>query len=246
MNMNVPLSQLKEMKRPITPILLFFFCLGSAMSQPAILRTTFDGAKEFVQKPKTIGFRMGSNFSTLFGDTYKGLGFRSGMVLGAYTDIPLSDNFSLLTEASLSLEGAKNRNFKVSEEASGVYIQTLKYNYLQVPVLANFTLGNELSLQAGLQMGLKLAAKESRYLKEGSHNEDVGYVGTRNYTNRIKIFYPSLIFGLGYPLPFAEGVTAQARIQTSVFDNVKKYETNSQGTHPFILQLALSYEIWGK
>lgn len=234
------------MKRFYTLILILSLGFGSALAQSSILRTTVDGAKEFAKRPKTVGVRVGHNFSTLFGDTYKGLGFRSGLVIGGYTHIPLSESFSLLAEVNMSLEGAKDRNFKVSETSSGVYIQTLKYNYLQVPIIASFTLANELSLQAGVQMGLKLAAKESRYLREGSHNEDVGFIGTRNYTNRIKVFYPTMVFGVHYPLPFAEGISAQARVVSSMLDNVKKYQTNSEGTHPFVLQLALTYEILGE
>ncbi|MCI4667063.1 MAG: PorT family protein [Bacteroidia bacterium] len=229
-----------------TLLLILLFCGSLAMAQPAIVQRSMEGAKEFAGKSRIYGARLGTNFSTLFGDTYSGLGFRTGLVLGGFVQVGLNEKFSVQGEANISMEGAQNNNFKHSEESTAIYQQKLKYNYLQFPILVNYALDNNVTLTGGIQTGIKLAAKESRFLKGGSHNEDIGFVGSRNYTNRIKIFYPTIVLGASYPLPFAEGLQAQARLQTSIFDNVKKNATQSDGTHPFVFQLTLSYNIKGE
>ncbi|MCA6078850.1 porin family protein [Fulvivirga sedimenti] len=71
--------------------------------------------------------------------------------VGVYGEFSLSDLISIQPEIVYSREGAK-----VSEEDETVRLQT---DYIQVPVIVKFHVGERFNLQAGPQIGFQVAAK---------------------------------------------------------------------------------------
>lgn len=195
------------------------------------------------QRTLQYGAKGGLNFATLFGDTYSNLGFRTGLAVGVWAETKWKTDKTLRAELYYSQEGARNGNYDFSSFSTVIYDQKLIYNYINLPVLVKFHLqGIEgLNLQAGLQLGVRLAAKENRRIKSGTPAPTDNSAGTRVFNQRIKLIYPSLTVGAGYPI--ADKLTGDVRFYYSPFDNVKKNAGDSEGTFPLIMQLTVSYQL---
>ncbi|MEM7372696.1 MAG: porin family protein [Bacteroidota bacterium] len=198
----------------------------------------------FAQTPLKIGLKGGVNFATLFGDTYSNLGPRTALLLGGYVQAPFLQGTSIQGELNYSQEGARNANYDFSSFSDVIYDQKLKYDYINIPILIGYALNEQLSLQAGPQIGVRLFAKENRKIKSGTPSPSDNSAGTRNFSKRIKLIYPSLTAGATYQL--MDKLAVQARIFSSIFDNVTRNGGDSEGTFPLIFQLTVSYEIMEK
>ena len=91
----------------------------------------------------SYGVRIGLNNSNLDFDpdaTFSNQ-HRNGFAFGGFVDYGLTDTFSIQFELQFSAEGAKADEFRA--------------NYLQLPVMARFTLGERMTIGAGPMLSLK-------------------------------------------------------------------------------------------
>ncbi|MEY8848932.1 porin family protein [Psychroserpens sp. XS_ASV72] len=99
----------------------------------------------------TISFAQGTSYGVRGGYNISNLDFdpdadfenkhRNGFAFGGFVDFGISDNFSLLTELQYSAEGGK------AEE--------LRADYIQMPIMARFGIGNKFTFGAGPMISLK-------------------------------------------------------------------------------------------
>lgn len=66
---------------------------------------------------------------------------RNGIAFAGFVDYGISDNFSILTELQYSAEGGKE--------------ETLRADYIQLPILARFAIGNKFTAGIGPMLSLK-------------------------------------------------------------------------------------------
>lgn len=92
-----------------------------------------------------FGAKAGVNFSTFVGDGADGADGRTNFHVGAVGNVKISDVFAVQPEILFSAQGAE-----FTEEGTTV---EFKYNYINVPILADFTVTDGLSFQAGPQFG---------------------------------------------------------------------------------------------
>ncbi len=100
----------------------------------------------------SIGAKAGVNFSDITGDdvdSFKGL---TSFHFGAVVEIPVSDGFSFQPEILYSAQGSDYEE----ESFSG----SVKADYLNVPLMAKFYVGEGFSVEAGPQIGLLMSAKD--------------------------------------------------------------------------------------
>lgn len=99
----------------------------------------------------TFGVRAGINVSNVDFDPDAEFvnQHRNGFVFGGFADWGLSENLSLLTELQFSSEGAK--------------ADDLRANYIQMPIMLRFALGNNLTLGAGPMVSLKTWAEQDAF-----------------------------------------------------------------------------------
>jgi len=90
------------------------------------------------------GVRAGINISNIgFEDApFDGNDHRNGFMIGFFGEYGLSKTVSIMPELQFSAEGAKR--------------ESLRLDYLQVPVLIKFKLGDKFSIGAGPQVGVKV------------------------------------------------------------------------------------------
>ena len=122
-----------------------------------------------------FGIKGGLNIATLGGDK-QNVEPRIGFHAGGFLSVPLVTDFKLQPEIIYSQQGAQ-ADFGGDE---------IKYDYLNIPVMAKYQLIKNLNVQTGLQLGILLSAKEELRgfeidLKEATRSTDL-----------------SMCFGLGY------------------------------------------------
>lgn len=93
----------------------------------------------------SFGAKAGLNFSTFTGDGADGLDGRTSFHVGAVGNIGISNVLAIQPEILYSAQGAE-----ATEQGTNV---VFKYDYINVPVLVDFTVTEGFSLQAGPQFG---------------------------------------------------------------------------------------------
>ena len=96
----------------------------------------------------SFGAKGGVNFAAITGDETDDLDGRTGIHGGAVVNIPISELFAVQPEVIYSAQGAT-----FMEEGLDV---TVKLDYINVPILADFTVAEGFSLQGGPQIGINV------------------------------------------------------------------------------------------
>lgn len=138
-----------------------------------------------------FGAKAGLNIADFGGDAETS-GSRTGLHIGGVAEIKLTETFSVQPELVYSMQGAK-------EEFAGVEAD-LKFDYLNIPIMAKYYLMEGLSIEAGPQVGFLMSAKaEDEDIKDGYKSIDFALNG-----------------GVAYDLPM--GVFFQARYSAGLSD----------------------------
>jgi hypothetical protein len=99
----------------------------------------------------TFGLKGGLNVSNLVGDINDNT-FRTSVHLGIFSEIMISDKFSLQPELLYSGQGYSGRVLPGFSRS--------KYDYINFPVLAKIYIAKKISIEAGPQIGFLVSAKE--------------------------------------------------------------------------------------
>ncbi len=105
-----------------------------------------------------LGVKGGANISKIEGRSFKEE-FRYGYHLGGFVEIGLGGRLGLQPEVLFNQYQTKvDSNFKAIYQNAfrSATNRSVKLNYLSIPVLLNYKLGNVLALQAGPQFGILL------------------------------------------------------------------------------------------
>ncbi len=104
-----------------------------------------------------FGAKGGVNFANVTGDDVEDASSRTGFHLGAVAHIGISDRFGIQPELIYSQQGTKDDDIDI----------TLKLDYLNLPILADITVAEGFSLQAGPQFGFSINTEA----EDGDGNE---------------------------------------------------------------------------
>lgn len=162
----------------------------------------------------TFGVKAGVNLANFSGDNSDDFDMKTSFHVGGVVDIGISDKFSVQPELLYSAQGSK-----MSFEGF-----TVKYNldYINIPVLAKFLIGDGFSVEAGPQVGFLVSAKaksdgESMDLKDELKGTDFsGVVGLGYKMDSGLNFAARYNLGLGNIAESGEGDLKNNVIQLSV------------------------------
>ncbi len=129
-----------------------------------------------------------------------------GMAIGAYAEFKISDKFSIQPELLYSKQGAKFGSNK------------LKLNYINVPVLAKFSLINKISIEAGPQVGYLLSKSEGTLAKSNYKKLDLSAVIGLNYQ-----ISKTIGIGARYNLGLKDITKAPGKHKNKVFQFLLSY-----------------------
>ncbi|MBT8255086.1 MAG: PorT family protein [Bacteroidia bacterium] len=137
-----------------------------------------------------IGARGGVNIAGVNGDDTDGTESRVGLNIGAAFNFEVSELFSVQPEVTYSMRGFKDGEF------------TIKIDYVDVPVMADFEIAEGLSLQGGPIFGFNISGN----VEDGAGNEtDLEDVSTLNIGAGIGAQYElpaGLFFNVRYDMGF--------------------------------------------
>jgi hypothetical protein len=142
-----------------------------------------------------------------------------GPLFGAFAEFQLSEKFAFMPELVYSMEGGKS-DMKYSEnwEGSEVSISLeddFKLNYLNLPLLFKFKVGNGIGLYAGPQIGFLLSA-EYKYTMtasfEGMSETDSETIDIKEDMKSTNV---SLGFGASYETQMGLGLDARYNLGLS-------------------------------
>ncbi len=107
-----------------------------------------------------IGVKGGLNLSNLNIDEVDDENMRTGYHFGAYINLPISDGFAIQPEVLYSTKGSEgeyNQDLGIFGEFNST--ATFKLDYIDVPILAVFKLGDAIELHAGPYFGFLANSK---------------------------------------------------------------------------------------
>lgn len=122
-----------------------------------------------------VGIKGGSNISKIDGRSFKDE-FAYGYHLGGFAEIGLGGKLSIQPEVLFNQYQTKvDSTFKAiyQNAFNSSFKGNVKLNYLSVPILLNYSLGNVISLQAGPQFGV-LIDQSKNLLENGKEAFDNG------------------------------------------------------------------------
>lgn len=112
---------------------------------------------------------------------------RIGLAAGAEAEYQVNDWFSVAGGLLYSMQGCKDKDGGITE--------TLKLDYLNVPIVANFYILKGLALKAGIQPGFKLSAKYKEKISGGGTS-----ISGEGDIDHVKGFDLSIPVGLSYEI----------------------------------------------
>lgn len=167
----------------------------------------------------SFGVKGGLNIAklTAYGDSRALAGFN----IGGLVHIGLDDNWAIQPELLYSAQGTKRSNALEIGNIPGI----IKLNYVNIPVMAQYTIADGFFVEAGPQLGILASAK----YRVNNHTSDI--------KDNMRSIDFGLGFGCGYQFDMGLGVNARYNFGlTNVFDNDNFNHKNS------VAQIGLFYQ----
>jgi len=174
-----------------------------------------------------FGAKAGVNLASINGDETDDFDMRTSFHVGAVVEIPLSDKFSVQPELLYSSQGAKSEFSEL--DVTGDY--KFKLDYLNVPIMMKYYVTEGLSLEAGPQIGILLAANTELEVGDVSEEEDV-----KEFMKDIDF---GLNFGAGYQLE--NGLNFSARYNLGLSNIIDVEESDDSKIHNGVIQVSVGF-----
>ncbi len=135
-----------------------------------------------------FGVKTGMNISSINGNNVNNLDSRTGFVIGATAEIPLTEKFSLQPELLYSAQGAQLRD-------------SFKYdlNYMALPVMAKYYIAEGFSVEAGPQFSFLI---KDQIVPVNQYGAETQNTDAANF---------DLAANLGFGYQFKNGIFFQTR-----------------------------------
>ncbi|HEX5742550.1 MAG TPA: porin family protein [Flavobacteriaceae bacterium] len=165
-----------------------------------------------------FGLKGGLNLATIVGDETSDVDSRTSFYLGGFAEIKMSDKFAFQPEFLYSSQGAKGK-----DEGTDM---TLKLDYLTIPLMAKYYVGQKFSLDFGPQLAFLLKADA----------ETMGV--TVDFKDFMKSFDFGVNLGLGYEL---DKFVINGRYNiglSNIWDNEDDFGKNQNS----VIQIGIGYK----
>jgi hypothetical protein len=171
-----------------------------------------------------FGAKAGVNFATITGDMVDSFNSRTAFHVGFVAEIVISETFSFQPELLYSAQGAD-----YSEEGFEDFEGTVKLDYLNVPLMAKFYVGEGFSVEAGPQIGLLLSAKDDY----GDGEDDIKeYVKGTDF---------GVNLGVGYKMEGGLNFSARYNLGLSNDLDVDDFEAEGAEYKNSVIQVSVGY-----
>ena len=139
-----------------------------------------------VNAQTSFGVKAGLNLATITGDDTEEADFRTSFNVGAVAEFKIAEKFSIQPEVSYSSQGW--------ESSGSDWKETIKLDYINIPVMAKYYVIEGLSIEAGPQVGFLVSAEAEFEEGDLEGSEDI-----KDFVSSVDF---GLNFGVGYKLDF--------------------------------------------
>lgn len=171
----------------------------------------------------SFGVIAGVNFASINGDDTDNLSSLTSFHAGVVVDIPFADMFSVQPGLVYSAQGAEY-------EASEGYDGKFKFDYLNVPIIVKFEVGEGFTLEAGPQIGFLMSAKDEYESPEESGEDDI--------KDEVKGIDFAASIGLGYTMASGLNIGARYNIGLSDLPDSDDFDVNWKNG---VFQISIGY-----
>ncbi len=181
-----------------------------------------------------FGAKAGVNFASITGDDTDGLSSRTSIHAGLVAEIVISEKFSFQPELLYSSQGA---DYKESEGYDGSY----QLDYLNIPLMAKFYVGDGFSLEAGPQVGFCMSANEDfTFSSVGQKSVAQKSVAEKeDISEFVKDFDFGINVGVGYKME--SGLNFGARYSLGLANIWDGEESDDFTNHNSVMQVFLGF-----
>ncbi len=173
-----------------------------------------------------FGVKAGVNFAKGTGDDFEGSDGRTGLVAGGFAKFQLSEKLAFQPELLYSAQGVKGSEYV--EDIDEIADYTMKFDYLNVPLMFKVYPTTGFSIQAGPQVGFLLSAK--------AKVEALGMDIEQDMKDEVKSLDFGLNFGIGYELPMGLGFDVRYNLGLSTVPDYDEADGKNS-----VIQLTASY-----
>ena len=172
----------------------------------ALLAFVYAGAQEKDKpvKETKFGSKLGMNLANLAGSDAGDANIIIGFNAGLFVEIPISDKFTFQPEILYSAQGSKSEG-PLNVEGTIYNVEaTLKFNYINIPLMFKYHVDKNFSLEAGPYVGF-LASSKLKAKIEG--------LGTETIDMNDNLKSTDIGLGIGMNYEFSDVIFANARYQ---------------------------------
>ena len=162
-----------------------------------------------------FGAKGALNFATITNS--EGAKNKVGFAIGGFAEIGVSDKFKVQPELMYSIQGAKFEG------------GSFDLNYINIPVMGKFMVTEEISLQAGPQIGILMSAT--------AKSDAGGSTDVKEFTKGIDF---GLNFGAGYNI--GEDMMIDLRYNLGLSQIEKELAPNQTASKNAVIQLGFGYK----
>ena len=170
------------------------------------------------------GAKVGLNLSNVTGDI-EDTKNKTGLLIGGYAEIKVTDKFSVQPEISYSAQGTKAEDSYSDMYGSITIDLTQKLNYLNVPVMAKYYVDKKFYVEAGPQIGFLLSAEQKAVAKGIYYGETINE--TEKVDNKSSLNSTDFGINIGLGFNFTDKIGANLRY-TSGLSDIDKEDSNSE------------------
>lgn len=178
----------------------------------------------------SYGVKAGANFATVVGDDVDDASMRTGFVVGAFAENRMTDLFGVSAELLYSQQGTKT---SLSEDGVAVDL-TAKFDYINIPILANLYVAKGLTLKAGIQPAFKINAEAEMKAKYQGQTESIS-----SDMDNVNTFDFAIPVGLSYQFDF--GLLIDARYNISATNVFKSEGGESVSARNSVIQVTAGW-----
>ena len=194
---------------------------------------SFSNAQEKSNKVSDIKFgaKGGVNFANLAGDDADGAKMFMGFNAGFFVEIPVADKLVFQPEILYSAQGSKSEGPLFIDGSVYNVEATLKFNYINIPLVFKYEIADKFSLEAGPYVGFLTSAKlKAKIQGVGSDTIDA--------KDQLKSTDFGLALGMNYE--FTDVIFANARYQSGLTE-IGDSEGNNNDIKNSVFQIGLGF-----
>ena len=188
-----------------------------------------------------FGAKAGVNFASITGDDTDDLDGRTSFHVGIVAEIVISDKFSVQPELLYSSQGATSEDSYTEEGINIKEEGTVKLDYINLPVMAKFYVGEGFSLEAGPQIGFLLNSEIEMKLTASGAGVSESISVTEDLKDHIKGIDFGLNLGVGYKMENGLNFGARYNLGLSDANDDPEFFESDSSFKNSVIQVSVGY-----